>query len=245
MVSSEYIQNLSFKSSFSRQDIFRAFRDSGCSVGEEALKKRMQKLLNNGEIVRIGRNAYCIPAEGVTRYDYDYSAFSCEIAKLVREKYPYLDFTIFELVQLNEFVNHQLAHNVIFVSVENDAIDFAFDTLKEAYPGRVLISPTVEVFHQYWTDNMIVIIKMVTETPMGQRQRWHTRIEKLLVDLVSEPLLQETVSVSEYPAIFEDAFAHYAIDENCLFRYAKRRTAEKRLDNFIREKTNIVLRTKR
>lgn len=33
------------------------------------------------------------------------------------------------------------------------------------------------------------------------------------------------------------------IDESCLFRYAKRRGAEKRLKALIREKTNITLRT--
>ena len=65
----------------------------------------------------------------------------------------------------------------------------------------------------------------------------------MLVDLVSDPLLQEVISKSEYPAIFEGAFSGYVIDESCLFRYAKRRAAEKRLRALIRVKTNITLRT--
>lgn len=61
-------------------------------------------------------------------------------------------------------------------------------------------------------------------------EAWHTRLEKLLVDLVSDSLLQEVISKSEYPAILEGTFSGYVIDESCLFRYAKqprcRETAE-------------------
>lgn len=244
MISSNYMKTLSAKKIFSRQDIFQAFRSSDCTVGVEALKKKMQKMLSDGTIARIGRNKYCIPPEGTVPYGYKYSALSKEIAELIQKKHPYLDFTILELIQLNEFVNHQLAHNVVFVSVESDIIDFAFDTLKEEYPGKVLINPSSEIFHQYWTDNMIVLTKLVTETPKGQVQSWHTRIEKLLVDLISEPLLRESVSESEYPTIFEDAFKRYIIDESCLFRYAKRRAKEEKLKKFIQENTTVTLRTK-
>lgn len=154
-----------------------------------------------------------------------------------------MEFTIFELVQLNEFVNHQLAHNVLFLSVEDDIIDFVFDLLKEQFPGKVLLDPTPELYHQYWYDGMIVLNKLVTEAPRGIEEAWHTRLEKLLVDLVSDSLLQEVISKSEYPAILEGTFSGYVIDESCLFRYAKRRGAEKQLKALIREKTNITLRT--
>ena len=157
------------------------------------------------------------------------------------EIYP--DFILFELILLNEFVNHQLAHNIIFVSVESEIMDFVFDALKGAYAGRVLLNPSVEVFHRYWVDNMIVITKMITETPKGINQKWHARIESILVDLMSVPLLQESISESEYEAIFENAFARYVVNESCLFRYARRRAADKRIKRFIKEKTGIILKT--
>jgi len=237
------IQGLSKKNSFNREDLFQALQENNSVVGKESMKKQLQKMLNAGTIVRVGRNTYCVPTKNVAQYEYQYSKMSDDIAKHILEKHPYLDFLIFELYQLNEFVNHQLAHNIIFISVESEIIDFVFDTLKEVYFMNVLINPTIEVFHQYWTDNMIVLIKMVTETPMGKKQRWHTRIENILVDLVSAPLLQESISESEYPIIFEEAFARYVIDESCLFRYAKRRTSERKIKQFILEETSIVLRT--
>ena len=38
-------------------------------------------------------------------------------------------------------------------------------------------------------------------------------------------MLLESISESEYPNIFEDAFSRYVVDENRMFRYAKRRKA--------------------
>lgn len=234
---------LSEMRSFNFGDFFAASKNSGSPLGEASVRKKLQSLLKDGEIIRVGRNAYCIPADPVSRYYYEYSETARSTAQVINETYPSLNFTIFELIQLNEFVNHQLAHNALFLSVEEDLSDFVFETLKEHFPGKVLLDPTPELYHKYWYDDMIVIEKLVTEAPLGCAEPWHTRLEKLLIDLISDPLLTETVSESEIPTILEDAFAKYVIDESCLFRYAKRRGAENRFKTIVREKTNIALRT--
>ena len=229
--------------SFNFEDFFMTNLDNGCPLGEEAMRKRLRGLVKSGEVVRVGRNAYCVSGKKMSSYQHEYSEEACTAARAIREAFPAVEFTIFELVQLNEFVNHQLAHNVLFLSVEDDIINFVFELLKEQFPGKVLLDPTAKLYYQYWYDGMIVLNKLVTEAPRGIEDAWHTRLEKMLVDLVSDPLLQEVISKSEYPAIFEGAFSGYVIDESCLFRYAKRRGAEKRLRALIREKTDITLRT--
>ena len=243
MFDQSYLTGLTGRKSFSFGDFFQTNQDNGCRLGEEAMRKRLRGLVKSGEVVRVGRNAYCASGNQMSYYRHEYSEEAYAAAQAIREAFPAVGFAVFELVQLNEFVNHQLAHNVIFLSMEDDVIDFAFDMLKEKFPGKVLLDPTIELYHQYWYDGMIVLNKLVTEAPRGIEEIWHTRLEKMLVDLVSDPLLQEVISRSEYPAIFEGAFSGYVIDESCLFRYAKRRSAEKRLRTLIREKTNITLRT--
>lgn len=114
--------------------------------------------------------------------------------------------------------------------------------MKEKYPGKVLINPTLEIYHQYWYDGMIVIGKLVSEAPMGQNEKWNTRIEKLLVDVITNPILLSSISEKELTNIYEEAFAKYAVDESCMFRYAKRRGAEKKIREFIKKNTNVQLR---
>lgn len=241
----QWIAHLNNKRNFSRTDMMAAYEATGIKLSAPLLKKRLQEMLDNGTIARVGRNVYCIPENGEVIYTYQYSDLANEVADTVTENHPLLNFSISELIQVNEFANHQIAHNVVFLSVEEEIADFVFDTLKEKFPGKVLLYPTSELFHQYWYDNMIVIEKLITEAPRGKIQPWHARIEKLLVDLLNEPFWRESIGESEFPTIYEDAFSRYIIDESCLFRYAQRRTSEKRIKKFIAENTNIKLRTKR
>ena len=239
-----YLKILENEKSFSRSELMETMKNDGKNISEATFKVELQKLLKEGSIIRVGRNAYCVAKEGVRVYNYAYSDDAKNIAKILKEKFPLLNFTIMDFVQLNEFVNHQLAHNVIFVSVEADLGDFVFDVLKEAYPGKVLINPTPEIYHQYWSDNMIVLGKLTTEAPKGQKASWHTRLEKMLVDIMAEPLLLASISRAEYPHIYEGAFDRYIVDENGLFRYASRRKVTKKIKELIRKETDIVLRTK-
>lgn len=237
-----YLKILENEKSFSRSELMETMKNDGKNISEASFKVELQKLLKEGSIIRVGRNAYCVAKDGVEVYSYEYSDDAKNIAKILKQKFPLLNFTIMDFVQLNEFLNHQLAHNVIFVSVEDDLGSFVFDALKEVYPGKVLINPTPEMYHKYWYDDMIVIGKLISESPVGQQEKWNTRIEKLLVDLITNAILKSSVSESELPNIYEEAFAKYAIDESCMFRYAKRRGAEKKIREFIRDNTNVELR---
>ncbi len=244
MTEEGYFRGVNNVTEFTRNELFDSFRQGGYQLSEASFYKKVEDMVNSGEIVRVGRNRYCLPNDKRQLYRHDYSKLAEEVASYVEEQYPYLDFTIFEFVQMNDFVNHLVAHNVIFLSMESDVMEFVFDSLKEKYPGKVLINPTVDIYHQYWSDNMIVIVKLTTEAPKGQIKKWHTRLEKLLVDIMSEPLLLASISEAEYPGIYTDAFERYYIDENCLFRYANRRKSTKKIKELIHDKTDVTLKTK-
>ena len=214
------------------------------ALSEASFYKKVEELVKNGQIIRVGRNVYSLPDDKRLTYEYKYSELAEAVAQEIAQQYPYVNFSIFEFVQLNDFVNHLIAHNVIFLSVEAEIMDFVFETLRDKYPGKVLINPTVEIYHQYWSDNMIVLGKLTTEAPKGQKASWHTRLEKMLVDIMAEPLLLASISRAEYPHIYEDAFDRYIVDENGLFRYASRRKVTKKIKELIRKETDIVLRTK-
>lgn len=221
------------KSSFTRQDLLQSFHDSGYLISDASFNKKIMSMLKKGEIVRCGRNLYCLPQNEKHVYTHEYSELANELVKIMKKHYPLLDFCIFEKYQLNQFVNHLIAKNTIFMSVEAEAMDFVFMTLREYYPGKVLVNPTSDIFHRYWCENMIVITKLITEAPKGLSEKWHTRLEKLLVDVVSERLLVETIGGSEYPYIFGEAFMYFVIDEKCLFRYARRRGCEQKVRNLV------------
>lgn len=244
MLEKRYYDGLLDVTRFTRKELLESFRMAGYMLSEASFYKKVEELVKNGQIIRVGRNVYSLPDDKRLAYEYKYSELAEEVAQEIAQQYPYVNFSIFEFVQLNDFVNHLIAHNVIFLSVEAEIMDFVFETLRDKYPGKVLINPTVEIYHQYWSDNMIVLGKLTTEAPKGQKASWHTRLEKMLVDIMAEPLLLASISRAEYPHIYEDAFDRYIIDENGLFRYASRRKVTKKIKELIRKETDIVLRTK-
>lgn len=244
MLEKRYYDGLLDVTRFTRKELLESFRMAGYMLSEASFYKKVEELVKSGQIIRVGRNVYSLPDNKRLAYEYKYSELAEEVAQEIAQQYPYVNFSIFEFVQLNDFVNHLIAHNVIFLSVEAEIMDFVFETLRDKYPGKVLINPTVEIYHQYWSDNMIVLGKLTTEAPKGQKASWHTRLEKMLVDIMAEPLLLASISRAEYPHIYEDAFDRYIVDENGLFRYASRRKVTKKIKELIRKETDIVLRTK-
>ena len=238
-----YLDALREKKTFSRSDLFLAMREDGYALGESSFKSDLQKMLADGKIARAGRNAYFVLPDYLRRYQYQHSPKAMEIAKLMEEQHPYLSFTIFELVQMNEFVNHLIAHNTFFISVSRHVEKAVFETLQEA--GQwTLLHPSQELYEQYWSDDMVIVNRLISEAPMGDRPKWSPCLEKILVDIVADKLIHDAIAESEFAGIYQTAFERYIIDESALFRYARRRNAEEKIRKLIADKTEIELRVK-
>ena len=245
MIKENGILSLKNKETFGRQELFRVLEDQFKGLSQASYTLKMQRLLESGQIARAGRNMYYIPDKQMARYHYNYSEFAKQIQRLISEKHAFLEYRIFELIQMNEFLNHQIAHNAVFVFVEANLGDFVFQTLKERFSGKILLNPSVKEYHLYWQDDFIIIRKLLTEAPKGKEEIWNTCLEKMLVDIVADKVLKTTFSEAEYPGILEQVFQKYMIDESQMFRYAKRRHIKDDILKIIRNQTTIKLRTEK
>ncbi|MCD8369816.1 MAG: hypothetical protein LUC94_05700 [Clostridiales bacterium] len=236
------LRKLDKKPAFKKEELFKTAENCGTVLRANTKEKYLNRLLLNGEIARVGWNAYCVRDE-LQIYHYKYSDISNHIADILTQDFYDLDFRIMELHQMNRFINHLIMHNVIFVYVEKELCPDVFERLKREYEGKLLIRPTVEDFYYYRTNNIIVVKNLMTESPKGAKIKWHTGLEKLLVDLFADKLIRSMIGESEYPSIFETAFKNYVIDENRMFRYAGRRKAAHKIKKFLAEETTVKLRT--
>lgn len=212
---------------FTRANYYEAMRQEANKASLAGLSYALSKQVVDNNIIHIGRDQYSF-SKGRHAYRHTYSETSERIASEMTEEYPSGNFQIFELVQLNAFVNHQIAHNTIFVFVENELVDYVFDMLKMKHPGKVLLKPSVEDYYKYYVDDLIVVLRLPSESPKEAGCNWHSRLEKILVDISVDKLVSKLVSRGEYPLIFNDAFSRYAIDTKAMLRYANRRGAAAR-----------------
>lgn len=225
----------------SRQQILHAARIVEPSFKETQLRYLMGTLLNSSLIVRVGRNQYQKvgkePKKSIFTGKYSHAAL--QVIDYMQKQFPLLSYRVWELSWLNEFFNHQLPHNKIFVEVENDGCDFVFSALVEKFPGRVLHRPKAQEILHYGTDDGIIIDRLVTEAPKSNGEPNQVPLEKLIVDLFANKCLM--LSKGDYPLAIETMFATYRIDQVSMLRYARRRNKVREVFGFLHDKTTIKL----
>jgi len=214
---------------FSVEDVVTYLRNKGVEVSNSTIRKEIDHKLKDNSIIRIGRSRYIINSEKKEKYTPSYSRESNKIINAISKTYPLVEFTVFESKQLNEFLNHQIAHNTVFISVEKDLQGHIFNLLKDKYFGKVLLNPSKEEYFKYWTDNTIVVNRLVTEYPSNKERKYQLKMEKMLVDIFANKIEAESFNKEELKSIYSEAINKYVIDRSSLLRYARRRNVESKV----------------
>lgn len=237
------LSNMNTNNFFTSDELFSILDKQNSGKSISSYKMALDKLLKEKAVVRVGRNCYVLKDKKISDYFYLESTKVMKIENIMSKKFPLVEYQVFELNQLNNFLNHQIAHNVIFLSVEKDLDKYIFEELKEKFKGDVLLNPTTEEYNLYWNENLIVINRLRSESPKNRIEPFKAPIEKFLVDIYADKIIKQTYSLSEYPNVLKEAFDKYIIDESKMFRYARRRNCEQKILDII-SKNNIKLRTR-
>ena len=235
MTAEKFIEN---HPSFTTGEFADALQKGVPGIGRSTIYSILKKKCDSGEISRVSKGRFVHSAR--KDYSYELSETARDIVALIQENYPLVEFQIWELYQMNEFVNHLLAKNTIFIEVENMLDESIFNLLFDRYP-HVLHNPSLDEYYKYAGDETIIVRKLISEAPPPYGQYRQASLEKLLVDLFGRGISGSILSRSEYRAIYEDAFQKYNINQSKMFRYARRRGIEKVIRDFIHEETRIVL----
>lgn len=227
---------------FTKSQFRKAVHALNPEYAESSINWLLEKLKKENQIIAVGQGKYERMSDMAEKnqYGYTHSKEYRDIERKITKEYPLVEFQMWELIQFNEFVNHQIAKNLIVVEVKNMLEETVFDTLHREYP-YVLYSPQMEYYYRHkGEENTVVVLKLISEAPKP-REGHSSRLEKLLVDLFTSKFTGYLIEKSEYPAIMEDAFHKYYLDTTKMFRYARRRNVETKMKAFIRQETNVQL----
>ncbi len=132
--------------------------------------------------------------------------------------FPLLDFQVWELCWLNEFLTHLTGKNIIFLDTENSGCEFVCEELRDKYDGKILIKPNPEELYRYGKDGTIVIGRLVTEMPQG-KDKGFVPLERIMVERSKQSL----VRTREIPDLIIQMYDKYLVYNSKLLRYARRR----------------------
>jgi len=229
------------KNTFSRNELYNAAKQIDSSFKDTQLRFYIGKLKSENLIVSLGRDLYAKNINNKNKYIPANSEISNKIISIMKEEYPLVSFRILDLSCMNEFVNHLIAHNHVFLEVEKDGMDFIYEHLQESFSNKVLLNPSKKEIELYSASDDIFILPLASESPPGNNEIYNTSLEKLIVDMFANKVFQMFVSRGDYPNALEDMFEKYNINETKLFRFARRRNKAKEIYDFLTQKTNIKL----
>lgn len=231
------IDNLQHGRIYQRCDIVSILKKEKDTLSDNSYIWIIGELVKRGLLSHEGRNRYAL-VDGKKKGNYRplYSEEALHIRNLVEKKYPLIRFTVFESVLLNEFLNHQIARNTIFLQVERDVGAFVFDFLRGELDETIIYRPSRKEYSRYWQPDSIVVTDWISEAPFFRALPHDITLEKILVDIFCDKAIQLTYNHAEYKTVVETAYERYNVDTVRLLRYARRRNKGKEIGAFIPER---------
>lgn len=216
-----------------KEDLVDYIKKSTDYEKDSSIRWVIHELVKSGDITKVDSKHYY---KGVLK-DYSPKVETKKkklLKKIISERYPELDIVIYETNIFNEWINHQLSRNVIFVEVEKFYMEDVFTYLRDHMTNKILLNPTTENYYLYAEDDMVVVSSLVSRAPMN-KESYEIKAEKLIVDLFSSDLVSKLISQSEYATIIDNIFRMYKVNIKTVYSYAKRRNLMEITQKFIKK----------
>ena len=229
-------KNMKADTKYSRQQLISLLREDTPLLNDGSYQWAVGGMLKSGEIIRTGFDEYMVAAgNSLPEYLPTYTQLASDLSGRVTDKFPYIGFTVFETVLMNDFLNHLIAQNTIFIQVEKVVSAFVFRFLQDEGIGNVMYKPTRKDFNLYWTADSVIVTDMVSEAPIASNNPHVITIEKMLVDMYCDKLIQSTYSKAEYPSVLEQVIKTYKVEKPKMLRYAGRRNKAAEIKKILAE----------
>ena len=173
----------------------------------------ISELIKNNHLYKLDSDTYTTKKKKIFSYEIDDK-------KLVRYVKGYGDYVIWDSNILNKWVNHLLHMFITFIEVDKDLMGIVFDDLKNHGYKNILLNPNLNEFHKYM-DDILIIIRPLTKSFIEQDNK--ISIERLIVQLYSDRILNTLYGKSDLEYMLNEIFKTYQINLNKVYHYAKRK----------------------
>ena len=223
----EVLDRIDDKKIYCHKELMDELKMLKTDLSESTYHWAISGLVRNGVLTRLGYDSYSLSSDKPKdEYVPVYSDTAERLIRLISEKYPYVQFTVFETVLMNEFLNHLIAQNTVFIQVEKESSIYVFRFLQDQGIQNVMYKPSKKDFNLYWAKDSVIVTDMISEAPIRMNKPHYIMLEKMLVDMSADKLIATTFSKAELPDVYEQAQSRYLLDKVRMLRYARRRNRQ-------------------
>ena len=212
---------------YSRRELIVEMKKLKAGLSEGTYHWAIGQLIHEGDLVRLGYDSYAL-SSGLPRDEYRpaYSDEARDLIDLISQRYPHVQFTVFETVLMNDFLNHLIAQNTVFVQVEKESSVYVFRFLQDCGYRNVMYKPSRKELDLYWSRDCIIVTDLISEAPLRLDEPHSIMLEKLIVDMSADRLISGTYSKAEFSDVVKQAQSRYRLDKAKMLRYARRRNQQ-------------------
>ena len=223
----EVLKRIDGKKTYCHKELMDELRMLKTDLSDSTYHWAISGLVRDGALTRYGYDSYSLTSDH-TKDEYVpvYSDTAEGLIRLISEKYPYVQFMVFETVLMNEFLNHLIAQNTVFIQVEKESSIYVFRFLQEQGIQNVMYKPGKKDFNLYWSKDCVIVTDMISEAPIRADKPHYIMLEKMLVDMSADKLIAVTFSKAELPDVYEQAQSRYLLDKVRMLRYSRRRNRQ-------------------
>jgi len=216
----------------SSKALFELLETSEPSLKYSTFKWRIHSLKEEGLIKSVGRGLYG-PGGKLPEFVPSINRKMRLLNNQIKEKFPYLEYSLWTTEWLYKFMRHQPMSHVTLVDVEPEASSAVFNALKGLWSNtKVFYRPTEEEFDRYvvGVQSVVIVKNLFSEAPIKMIDDVPTSmIEKIIVDICAEKGIFAAYGGREFSVIFSELDSRFSISKTKLLRYARRRKCENEL----------------
>lgn len=220
---------------FTRKDLLNVVRSGMKNISEGSLVVLLNRMIAENKIIRVSYGKYKLNEDLKHEFLYEPNEFMLSLNKHIKEKFPFIDYCIWQPSVFASMMLHVPAVRTTLVDVEREAMESVFMSLQNVESEiPIFLNPSQEDVDRYITNRDLIIVRpLVKEAPLDVINGCPVpTLEKMLVDAISDKELQH-LQGNELYTIYSNAFSDYAIKKTKLLRYAARRNRKQKVEQII------------
>ena len=220
---------------FTRKDLLNVVRSGLKNISEGSLVVLLNRMIAENKIIRVSYGKYKLNEDLKHEFLYEPNEFMLSLNKHIKEKFPFIDYCIWQPSVFASMMLHVPAVRTTLVDVEREAMESVFMSLQNVESEiPIFLNPSQEDVDRYITNRDLIIVRpLVKEAPLDVINGCPVpTLEKMLVDAISDKELQH-LQGNELYTIYSNAFSDYAIKKTRLLRYAARRNRKQKVEQII------------
>lgn len=214
---------------FHLNDLIEYFTKRNIKFKKNSLKQYLYILRKENFIYEAGRGWYSTVKE-----EFKLNTEPIEkIIKLIKEKFPLLEFSCWSTEQLKGFFHHLPTQFAIFIYADKDFLPFVKDFLIENDYNVYLNPHKIEAEKFVELKTKTIILRPSISSRIPEKNNW-AKIEKTLVDLFMEiKKIGFIIDEEEYKRIFSNIILNYRANIAEILDYAYSRKTKDKIQNII------------